>query len=61
MEKTINEIKENAKTLEKNILKLINDFEVANPEVDVRVNVGRNYSIAVDRPTHNVDVNLSIK
>lgn len=61
MEKTINEIKENAKTLEKNILKLINDFEVANPEVDVRVNVGRNYSIEVDRPTHNVDVNLSIK
>ena len=61
MEKTINEIKENAKILEKNILKLINDFEVANPEVDVRVNVGRNYSIEVDKPTHNVDVNLSIK
>ena len=35
MEKTIKEIKENAKTLENAILKLISDFEVANPEVDI--------------------------
>ena len=61
MEKTIKEIKENAKTLENDILKLISDFEVANPEVEVRVNVGRNYSIEANNPTHNVDVNLSIK
>lgn len=62
MEKTINEVKKNAKTLENDILKLISDFEVANPEVDVRVTVGRNYStIDDDKVTHRVDVDLSIK
>ena len=61
MEKTINEVKKNAKTLENDILKLISDFEAANPEVEVRVNVGRNYSTEEDKPTHNVDINLSIK
>lgn len=61
MEKTIKEIKENAKTLENAILKLISDFEVANPEVDVRVNVGRNYSTIDDGITHRADVDLTIK
>lgn len=62
MEKTINEVKKNAKTLENDILKLINDFEVANPEVEVRVTVSRNYStIDDDKVTHRVDVDLSIK
>lgn len=63
MEKTIKEIKENAKTLENAILKLISDFEVANPEVDIRVTVGRNYSTIDedDKVTHRVDVDLSIK
>lgn len=63
MDKTIKEIKENAKTLENAILKLISDFEVANPEVDVRVNVGRNYSTIDedDKVTHRVYVDLSIK
>ena len=62
MEKTINEVKKNAKTLENNILKLISDFEVANPEVNVRVTVGRSYStIDDDKVTHRVDVDLSIK
>ena len=62
MEKTINEIKKNAKNLENNILKLISDFEEANPEVDVRVNVGRNYSTIEDnKVTHRVDVDLTIK
>ena len=63
MEKTIKEIKENAKTLENAILKLISDFEVANPEVDVRVTVGRNYS-TIDEDnnvTHRADVDLAIK
>lgn len=60
MEKTIKEIKKNAKTLENDILKLISDFEVANPEVDVRVNVARNYS-ADDTQSHRVDVDLTIK
>ena len=63
MEKTIKEIKENAKTLENAILKLISDFEVANPEVDIRVNVGRNYSTIGDdnKVTHRVDTDLTIK
>ena len=61
MEKTINEIKKNAKNLEDNILKLISDFEAANPEVEVRVNVGRNYSTELSKASHTVDVNLSIK
>ena len=60
MDKTIKEIKENAKTLENAILKPISDFEIANPEVDVRVNVGRNYSVT-DEVTHRADVDLSIK
>lgn len=60
MEKTINEIKKNAKTLENNILKLISDFEVANPEVNVRVTVGRSYSSDLNKASHNVDVDLTI-
>ena len=60
MEKTINEVKKNAKTLENNILKLISDFEAANPEVEVRVNVSRNYS-ADDTQSHKADIALTIK
>lgn len=60
MEKTINEVKKNAKTLENDILKLISDFEVANPEVDVRVTVGRSYS-GDDTQSHRVDIALTIK
>lgn len=62
MEKTINEVKKNAKTLENDILELISDFEVANPEVEVRVTVGRNYStVGDDKITHRADVDLTIK
>lgn len=60
MEKTINEVKKNAKTLENDILKLISDFEVDNPEVEARVTVGRNYS-GDDTKSHRVDVDLTIK
>lgn len=60
MEKTINEFKKNAKTLENDILKLISDFEVANPEVEVCVTVGRNYSVD-DTQSHRADVALTIK
>ena len=60
MEKTINEVKKNAKTLENDILKLISDFEAANPEVEVRVNVARNYS-ADDTQSHKADIVLTIK
>ena len=62
MEKTINEVKKNAKTLENDILKLISDFEVANPEVEAHVTVGHNYSIIEDdKVTHRVDIDLTIK
>ena len=60
MEKTIKEIKENAKTLENDILKLISDFEAANPEVNIRVTVSRNYS-ADDTQSHKADIALTIK
>ena len=62
MEKTIKEIKENAKTLENDIIKLISDFEEANPEVEVRVTLNRTYSTIDDGiATHRADVNLTIK
>ena len=60
MEKTIKEIKENAKNLENDIIKLISDFEAANPEVNIRVTVSRNYS-ADDTQSHKVDIALTIK
>lgn len=60
MEKTIKEIKERAETLKKSILAVINDFEVANPEVNICVNVARNYS-ADDTQSHRVDIVLTIK
>ena len=61
MEKTIKDVKERAETLKKSILAVINDFEVANPEVEIRVNVTRDYSSELNKFTHNVDINLSIK
>ena len=60
MEKTIKEIKERAENLKKNILQAINDFEKNNPEVEVRVNVARNYS-ADDTQSHKADIALTIK
>ena len=62
MEKTIKEVKERVENLKKSILTAINDFEVANPEVEVRVTVGRNYSTVEDgKITHRADVDLTIK
>ena len=60
MEKTIKEIKERAENLKKNILQAISDFEKNNPEVEVRVNVSRNYS-ADDTQSHKADIALTIK
>lgn len=57
----IKEIKERAEVLKNTIIKTISDFEKDNPEVEVCVNVGRNYSIELNKPTHNVDISLSIK
>ena len=60
MEKTIKEIKERAENLKKNILQAISDLEKNNPEVEVRVNVSRNYS-ADDTQSHKADIALTIK
>ena len=60
MEKTIKEIKERAENLKKNILQAISDLEKNNPEVEVRVNVARNYS-ADDIQSHKADIYLTIK
>ena len=60
MEKTIKEVKEYAENLKKNILQTISDFEKNNPEVEVRVNVARNYS-ADDTQSHKADIYLTIK
>ena len=61
MEKTINEVKNNAKTLENDILKLISDFEVANPEVEINVSVKRNYYAKDEEATHDVNCTITIK
>lgn len=61
MEKTIKEIKERAENLKKSILAVINDFEVANPEVDLHVTVSRSYSSDLNKASHNVNIDLSIK
>ena len=57
---TIKEVKERGENLKKNILQLISDFELANPEVELRVTVGRNYS-SNDASSHDVDINLTVK
>ena len=61
MEKTISEVKKNAKTLENDILKLISDFEVANPEVEINVVVKRNYYAKDEEATHDVNCTITIK
>ena len=61
MEKTIKEIKENAKNLENDILKLISDFEAANPEVEINVSVKRNYYAKDEEATHDVNCTITIK
>ena len=61
MEKTIKEIKENAENLKKTILAVINDFEVANPEVEINVSVKRNYYAKDEEATHDVNCTITIK
>ena len=61
MEKTIKEIKENAENLKKSILAVINDFEVANPEVEINVSVKRNYYAENEEATHDVNYTITIK
>ena len=61
MEKTIKEVKERAETLKKSILAVINDFEVANPEVEINVTVKRNYYAKDEEATHDVNCSITIK
>ena len=61
MEKTIKEVKERAETLKKSILAVINDFEVANPEVEINVSVKRNYYAKDEEATHDVNCTITIK
>ena len=61
MEKTIKEIKENAENLKKSIIAVINDFEVANPEVEINVSVKRNYYAKDEEATHDVNCTITIK
>ena len=61
MEKTIKEVKECAETLKKSILAVINDFEVANPEVEINVSVKRNYYAENEEATHDVNYTITIK
>ena len=61
MEKTIKEIKENAENLKKSILAAINDFKVANPEVEINVSVKRNYYAKDEEATHDVNCTITIK
>ena len=61
MEKTIKEIKERAENVKKSILAVINDFEVANPEVEINVSVKRNYYAKDEEATHDVNCTITIK
>ena len=61
MEKTIKDVKERAENLKKSILAVINDFEVANPEVEINVTVKRNYYAKDEEATHDVNCTISIK
>ena len=61
MEKTIKEVKERAENLKKSVLAVINDFEVANPEVEINVTVKRNYYAKDEEATHDVNCTITIK
>ena len=61
MEKTIKEIKERSENVKKAILQAINDFEVANPEVEINVTVKRNYYAKDEEATHDVNCTITIK
>ena len=61
MEKTIKEVKERSENVKKSILQAINDFEVANPEVEINVTVKRNYYAKDEEATHDVNCTITIK
>lgn len=61
MEKTIKVTKEAGENLKTSILALIKDFEIANPDVNINVEVKRNYYAKGGEPTHDVNYTISIK
>lgn len=61
MEKTIKVTKEAGENLKSSILSAIKDFELANPDVNINVEVKRNYYAKDDEPTHNVNCSITIK
>ena len=61
MEKTIKTIKEAGENLKASILAAIKDFEIANPDVSINVDVTRNYCAKDNEPTHNVNCSITIK
>lgn len=61
MEKTIKVTKEAGENLKSSILSAIKDFEIANPDVNINVEVKRNYYAEDDEPTHNVNCSITIK
>lgn len=61
MEKTIKVTKEAGENLKSSILSAIKDFEIANPDVNINVEVKRNYYAKDDESTHNVNCSITIK
>lgn len=61
MEKTIKVTKEAGENLKSSILSAIKDFEIANPDVNINVEVKRNYYAKDDEHTHNVNCSITIK
>lgn len=61
MEKTIKATKEAGDNLKASILSAIKDFEIANPDVNIDVEVKRNYYAKDDEPTHNINYSITIK
>lgn len=61
MEKTIKCTKEAGENLKTAILAAIKDFEIANPDVNINVEVKRNYYAKDGEPTHIVNCSITIK
>lgn len=61
MEKTIKCTKEAGENLKASILAAIKDFEIANPDVSINVEVKRNYYAKDEEATHDVNCTITIK
>ena len=61
MNKTIDNVKESRECLKKAILQSIRDFEVANPDIEISVDIKRAYSAKEGEDSHTVNVTTYIK